>query len=271
MRPLSDNEQKSRLARLLHDFKNICEKADIDFFLCWGTLLGAVRHNGFIPWDDDVDICVRRRDYKLLRKAIMEDGRYSLVDASNNRDYYWNFARFTDNQNTYIESHNVPYVEGLGIFIDVFIIETAPPVNKREEWSIQYHRLFNILYSTVPTKIMYDRDIRKIRDRIINFYCRIKWRKYDYERCREELLALVEKYDESSNGFVMIPDSTFDINRSIFPEKLFNSSVGICFEGEQYPAPIGYDEVLRITYGNYMELPPVNMRHSHHNFIAYEI
>jgi len=270
MHKMSDVELKLKLKSMLHDFKEICNTNSIPYFLCWGTLLGAARHNGFIPWDDDMDVCIFRQDYERLRSIINSNEKYKFVDHTNNNEYYWNFARFTDVNTTYIESHNVPYVSGLGVFIDIFVIENAPPKDEREVWASTYKNLLTTIYAIVPSKTIYDPGIKNLKRHLYDIYRHQKMKGYNFNEIRNDLINWVKKYENTNGDDVMIPDVTFTLQSQIFPKELFSEVTTLEFEGELYSVPCGYDRVLQITYGDYMQLPPVDKRVSHHNFTAYQ-
>ena len=124
---MNEHEDKTRKLQLceldmLLEFRRICEKHKLQYFLCSGTLLGAVRHKGFIPWDDDVDVCMPLKDYKqfLLVAANELDDRYFLQTFETDEGCNFGFSKIRRNNTTYIPDHLAGGYSHQGIWIDIF-------------------------------------------------------------------------------------------------------------------------------------------------------
>ena len=117
---LSMDEIKSvelEILKYVHDF---CEKNDIKYFINYGTLIGAVRHKGFIPWDDDIDICMFRKDYeKFIELFSKDDGKYKILSLESSDKYYNNFIKVIDSKTKIEDERNYKTYDS-GIFIDIF-------------------------------------------------------------------------------------------------------------------------------------------------------
>ena len=121
---LSLEEIKRIELGILEYLHQVCEKHDIKYFIDFGTLLGAVRHKGFIPWDDDMDICMLREDYEKLQDYLIAnpDERYEVMSYKNNLNYVYPFMKVQDNQ-TYLLEEDVRIDSNMGIYVDIFPVD----------------------------------------------------------------------------------------------------------------------------------------------------
>lgn len=160
---LSLDQVKETALQLLIYVDRICEENDLKYSLYYGTLLGAVRHKGFIPWDDDIDIVMLRPDYDKLLSILAKDETYLLLDQSTRPDYRYTFAKLVDS-NTYLESTQFYSGEDpeLGVFLDIFPLDGVP---ENQEELVLYRNELNqdkagIMYTI---KDMYARSFNKYR------------------------------------------------------------------------------------------------------------
>lgn len=246
------NELKRISLDILVDVADFCEKNDITYFLACGTLLGAIRHKGFIPWDDDVDIMMPRPDYEKFLNTYDSD-IYKLCKPSEGRLYY---AKAYDSRTIKLEE-GIDYkkYKPLGIDIDIFpldgIVNDDNIVNKmykRECFLEMLLRLSNqpIFYRKNKLKA-----INRIIPRIIgskNIVRMIEKNAKQYDYVKSDYVVRMRR---SMNGF------TGALPKAVY-EKCY-----VEFEGHNFIAPKGYDEWLQKFFGNYMELPPVEKRVAH--------
>lgn len=248
-RKLEIGEIKSRQIRMLEYFDRFCRENDIPYFLSYGTLLGAVRNKGYIPWDDDVDVMVRRPDIVGLVKIFNEksDGRYSILSIDNCATYDFPYPRIVDN--TTLSKIGLVAVS-YGINIDIYPIDAYP--NDPEEENVYRKRIEIISKKRVLYKKWYDRIIKRLPIPELPFNRPIL-RKY------EKAMASA---DYSTARKVHICNlQTEPIDKSIFENR-----VEVVFEEKKYFAPAKWDFVLRNWYGDYMILPPEDKRHPYHGF-----
>lgn len=251
---------------ILKYVKKICDNNNLRYFLCGGTLLGAVRHKGFIPWDDDIDIALPRNDYMKLIDILKEGHRYRSLSFYNNEDYHYPFAKIVDTHTMLIEYEQYP-IKGLGVCIDVFPIDGLP----RNSQKIWYHmmklkicrRMLGLSLQKYPKSCNIVKYIIKY---IVWRFSRI----IGWKRWIRYVERLGTKYDYNNGDKVgCIVAGYFE--KEIVSKKVFEKAIDVEFEGEIFSAPVGYDEYLTSLYGNYMELPPEKERISHHNSEAYLI
>ena len=253
------------------EVKRICEKYEINYFLDAGTLLGAVRHQGFIPWDDDLDIGMLREEYeKFVQVAPAElDDHYVLQNFDTDENYIRPFAKIRKKDTLYVEHPNIhSEMKEQGIYIDLFPYDTAPADSK--EWEALQKRMVNITrFLSLKCHVQPWLGC-KGKNKVIRF---TKYQPY-------RVITLFMSKDKIRKKFKSLMDisKAFDgelYSRSFgqhkYPAKLLESYGTVTFEGEQFSAPSDYDAVLKIHFGNYMELPPEDKRGDRHHIIKVKL
>lgn len=259
---ISTTEVKRIELDILEYVKKKCEKYGLTYFLSYGTLLGAIRHKGFIPWDDDIDICMPREDYEQFLLLMKQEGkqRYKLL-IPNVDGYYYEFAKVVDKR-TVVKEKGVIQGKDMGIWIDIFPLDGVPKCYKMNRLIMNffvYCRVASVytVMPPVPCKILYPL-----------FFLFWKFTRVCGWHFFLNLInnkAIQYKYKDASRVTCLIdPDS----NKCFFPKEMFQQLKPIEFEGKYYLAPVEYDKYLVGLYGNYMQIPPVEQRVGH-AFVAY--
>ena len=268
-----DVEEKQILINLFRKFIQICEINNLRYYCIGGTLLGSIRHQGMIPWDDDIDVLMPREDYdRFLNLDFTELKGVEVITMHNNPHYYLPFSKFCDSSTTILEYDNIPAI--LGSFIDIFPLDGAQSdQGELANDLLQFRRLANKLF--VESKYFND-NIKALFKRLFNFQLRTAWneltlsfsKKSKRDAIVQSLENVMRRYDYNTSSFVGNYGGMWGI-KEFWDKKNFDSYQLQNFEGLQVRIPVGYDEILRKMYGNYMELPPVEKRVSHHN-VAYK-
>lgn len=259
MRELSLPEVKTVELNILLHIDDFCKKNNLRYFLAYGTLIGAVRHSGFIPWDDDIDISMPRKDYNWLLENYNEmnpNGRYKLISPYSKKAKH-TFIKIIDTFTTKIESgisHDGDY---LGIDVDVFPIdgqpESALAFNK---WFDKLRRIYMLHYRClVEPKGSVKRTIG------IPIVRAITGGKTVLIKRAENLLS---KYPYNKSTYVGVTACLYINKGDRYKKKCVDKSIDVDFEGHKLPIPAGYDEILTNIYGDYMKLPPEEKRVTHH-------
>lgn len=262
---------------ILNFLDKICKEHKICYFLSGGTLLGAVRHKGYIPWDDDIDIMLLRKDYDKLISVLkqLKDSKYILFDGES-AEYYLYFSKLVDSR-TQLKEINVYNLEQMGVFVDIFPLDGVPDAEK--SFNRYYRKLQNYnknLFRTIhyKKKLLYKYKNQSFCKGLVFIKLILRTPFVIYSKSiglerwkakREKYLRLYYGLNTKNLGILLSAYKKKDVHSS----QLFKKSVLVTFEGQQYPAPSGYDVYLKNIYGNYMELPPTNQRYSHHKFNAF--
>ncbi|GFI48517.1 hypothetical protein IMSAGC019_03854 [Lachnospiraceae bacterium] len=242
---------------LLVEFDRICRKYDIPYSIDGGTLLGAVRHKGFIPWDDDADVIMNREAYRKLMRVLddeLDKEKFYFQDMRRTRGYRWGYGKLRRKNTRFvrINQEHMPYPQG--VFLDVFVCDNVPDlyffrcvcnfqsfifrklfyaeVGKINE--VGFKRLLYRILSRVPERTLKKQYFR---------YVRFRNRAYtDWVKC------------------LTFPacNKTFGYKRSWYED-----TIDMCFENVVLKASREYEEYLTFLYGDYMKLPPENERKIH--------
>lgn len=254
-------EQRAILVDVLQTVHDFCVSHDIKYSLAFGTLLGAVRHKGFIPWDDDIDIAMLRDDYEKFAQLFnKENDIYRFYDCRNDKDVNIVFGKVADTRTMVIEGANS---KNLGIAVDVF------PIDDFRDTVEDSQRFFNSLRFS---KIVYILKCRKVSD------VRSMWKKPIYVMAKMILgwYSLHKLVLSMNNNLVQnrFPNSRYvgyamglgKESNQFDERKMWTEHCELLFEGRSFMAIKEYDKYLTREFGNYMQLPPEKDRVSEHDF-----
>ena len=265
MEELSLQELKDIELKILMDFKSFCEANQINYFLGYGTLLGAIRYKGFIPWDDDVDVLLPRKDYDRFIELYQDHGNFKLFSFERYKDYGYPFAKLCDITTQKIED-NLDNGFDQGLEIDLFPIDywnDNIEIAKKEASSLkQYHKRLTFA-KLRPTKAR--NRFRLFVLKCLTLFYRLIGTKHYIAKINSFCFSEEDTVSRYAGNKVWCPYG----ERDICPAEVFSDSVNVEFEGYSFPAPIGYDAYLTRLYGDYLPEPPKEKQKSHHTFKAY--
>ena len=245
-----------RILDILLAVHKVCEKHNLRYYIIAGTLLGAIRHKGFIPWDDDIDIGMPRKDYDQLMSHAdtWMPKPLELVSYETDKTYPLPFAKIQDASTTLIERMHLKYLGG--IYIDVFPIDgmTANPIVQRWHF-IRYFYYKKILYFICRDPYRHGHGPSSW----VPLLCR---KFYTLEGVQEKIKQLQKAYDFDTSAYVVDHD---DGSKGIMPRMFFGKPTPIPFEGKYVMGVEKPDAYLSKKYGNYMIIPQEN-KQKQHNF-----
>lgn len=243
---------------MLQEVDRICRKCNIHYNIIAGTLLGAVRHGGYIPWDDDADVAMLREEYERFRiacKTELDKTRFYFQDHRNTKGYRWGYGKLRRKNTLFLREfqEHMPYAQG--IFIDIFPLDSVPDnYLLRSVKNFQYFCVRKVLWSKVG-KIAEKNYIKRQVYRIMAQIPEKKIFRY-YNR-------LIHEANCKKTGMVRIlmfptPNSEYGYYRC-----WYENSMDIKFEGINFKGIRDYDSYLSFKFGDYMKLPPPEHRKVH--------
>lgn len=263
---LTKDECKAIFLDGMTKFAEFCDAHNLRYFLWYGTLLGAVRHKGFIPWDDDVDLAMPRPDYELLLSKYSKEintGDWEIISNTLNPKYTIPWAKFCNKKTAVTPSR---FINGFiyGLSIDIFPLDTVSLSDSKEVFQSKfleidefYSRRFEDYYLNRKGA----RNIKLIAKKLLNIYANLRYG--SYKALLDRFSAEFKKYDLSQSKWMCSYGE-----KTVYETSWISSSINMEFEGIQFKAPSNYDLVLKEQYGDYMTPPPEEKRYSPHNYKA---
>ncbi len=264
MKTLVTNDEIKRIQlRILVEVDEFCQKNNIKYVITAGTLIGAIRHKGYIPWDDDIDICMPRDDYERFIKTFKSESCY--VDSfEKNSKFLFPFAKVCDKNTLLIE--DTEKSSKLGVNIDVFP-EDGVPNGKKGLKHAKHVLLLSKMLKAKQTKFSKQ---RKIVKNIVLLVAKVVLLPLARSFIIKRTIKAAKRFkiSECSN----ICNLVWGIgSKGVYPKSYFDVIVKVPFEGHLFSAIKEYDAWLRQIYGDYMVLPPEAKRITHHGFKVYRI
>ena len=262
MRPILREELKQRQIEILDAVASFCEENEISYWIDCGTLLGAIRHKGYIPWDDDIDIGMLRPDFERFAKLFNQSNeRFCFSSIDYDENFLYSHGKVMDRETVLYE----PDRNGikLAINVDIFVYDNTPDsdadMKKQYDKRDQYRKLHNLrVFKTKPNGNL----IRRVAVRFTRLLVKPFPKNYFMKKMSANAKRYVDLPTKRVGNFT-------SFTRMHCDRSAFDSFTYAEFEGKSYRIPVGYDAWLKAFYGDYMKLPPEEKRVSHHMFEAY--
>ena len=272
-RALTISEIQKGSLEVLKVIDRICRAESLRYYLVYGTLIGAIRHKGFIPWDDDIDIMMPRPDYeKLILYFVKHENElfpYKVFDYRQDPDYPYMIARISDSRFILDFDNEKDY--GIGLFVDIYPLDGAGNTQKEYEALKKKSIPYASLCYLSSRKTVKRENTKGTIKYLIKFPAFIVAKCFGKSFFMNHLEKLGKSFSYENSNYVgvIVWDSDTGFN-SIYPKDWLGNGIDVSFEGFLFKAPDNWDAILKRCYGNYMELPPEKDRIPHHFYDAYK-
>lgn len=263
MTELTIDELRKTQLGILKQFHKLCCENNLRYALAYGTLIGAVRHSGFIPWDDDIDVCMPRQDYEKLLKLRYDDGRFEIKNYRYTKGYYYIFSKMVDKSTFITEGNRAD--KNMGVNIDILPVDYLPDDKAKQERLGRKSERVKVIIDHLGSKIIDGnslslKGIAKIIVRVlIAPFTKLFFRAFEKS---------MSAYKSGEYYAKVLYISSLE--NEIFPSALFDSLALIHFEDSEFFTFRDYHTCLTMQYGDYMTPPPKELQVMHHSVKAYK-
>lgn len=255
---------------VLEEFQRVCKKYNLKYFAIGGTCIGAIRHKGFIPWDDDIDVAMPYPDYVKFMKCSKTElnSKYSVIGPHTCKHYSAPYIKLQNHETTFIEKNVEKYSDRYaGIYIDIFPIFGLPKESKKV-WFVEH---MCSVYNKINLRMRFEReDGESLMWKITWILCTPMRKLLHYDFFRKKQAEMLKKYKYNESDKVIfcwreIPkENSNSCYKNIFFTEDFSDMVEKPFENITIMVPNGYDRYLTMDFGNYMKLPPLEEQVARH-------
>lgn len=250
---------------LLAEFKRVCDKHNLKWFVGYGSLLGIIRHKGFIPWDNDIDVAITRQSFNRLCEVASEEFKepyFLQTPVTEEGRYFRSSCKFCNSLTTGASERE--WLQGIncGLFMDVFILDEIPDDDKMVKKMFNRVNYYNHFARFFSPYSRHDNLIGKIKNVVWTMLWKCKYHGCGGDVLFKELNAYLSQYSGKGTSRWMALEVT--PARSLHLDKnMWNETIMADMEFLKVPIPNGYDWILTDHYGNYLELPPLEQRVNH--------
>lgn len=261
-------EYKKIVNEVLAYTDKVCRQNNITYYLAYGSLLGAVRHKGFIPWDDDIDIIMDRKNFEQFISSVRNDGHnyYKLMWITEDKEYDLPLPKIVDTRTRLKQTGRKSNI-CIGAWVDILIIDDVPDDLSKQKRVLKKFDFYEECWNWSQYSMFSIKNSKNIKQVIRFFIMRLlsmPGSRYWAKKMNRE----AGKYNDK--GYKTFSALTFSGGkRKVYLKEWLGAGCDVEFEGEKYRAPENWHEYLKNAYGDYMKLPPVEKQVSNHNFTVY--
>ncbi len=270
MKKVTDEEARKLQMEMMHYLHEVCIENNIEYTLAGGSLLGAIRHGGYIPWDDDIDIELTRPNYDKLMQILMNTPHenYSLIYYKVS-EAYLPFAKLYDNRTTYKSKVDTSNPE-MGVFVDVFPMDLVPDeLQELNEFKQKVRTEITNLAVTNPRGVAYASATKwkYFFGKLVLWFPRhLKYSGKNKEQAQNLDMMMQEYQNKPANKIMYLATG---YKNAIFPKEIWEHYEDVAFEDTNFRKLVDHDTYLKLQYGDYMTPPAENKRHDHRFYQFY--
>ena len=252
---------------LLKEFDRVCRKYEIKYCLAYGSLLGAVRHGGFIPWDDDIDVCMPRSDYEKFKAVAQNEvgDNYFFQSHETDKEYMLFYGRLRDKNTIFQETYFEDYNMASGVYIDIFPVEyyDKTKLSMKIYWGI--FRICRVLLNSKYYKMEARTGMKKQMSKIVRILSGFLSCDFLYN-----LQNYIASCCNTKKGNCYINLTSPYGKKDCFEVELYDTRKEVTFEDGKYWTYLNMEKVLETIYGDYMQLPPIEKRVTVHHLSSFD-
>ncbi len=254
---------QQKLVKILDDFDAFCREHNLIYFLAEGTLLGAVRHKGFIPWDDDIDVSMPREDYEKFKHIVSNSKQFQkkyVIQCSDTMKNYWTPSlkiRLKKDRN-YCQQNIAKLTKYNGLFIDVFPLDYLPAKSNIRQIIISKQIRF-------LKKMLWYKNVGHFPKKFIRIPLYVISKIYSNKFMHYRLNKMMQRYNNVSRKFVVNYGSYYNVFKQIVPFNVYLKQTFLEFENKKYPVPVEYEFLLTSLYNDYKKYPEISKRIGKHS------
>ncbi len=246
---------------MLIKFDDVCKRNNLKYYLAFGSLIGAIRHKGFIPWDVDIDVLMPREDYEKL--SIMTEAfeyPYFLQTPETDKGYLGAITRIRNSETCAFHHYWGATGYNNGLWIDIFPLDKCMPEDREEMFKqIDFYNSYNSAFMKIAGNNVNEKG-RKILLNNLDLSPK-------ESVARIKKLATKYRYSETKYVTLYVMTGFLSYEYYMWEKDDFAETIDLDFCGYKFPGPIGFDRLLKKIYGNYMELPPIDQRERAHQWV----
>lgn len=264
MAELKDLQNKS--LEILIMFDKFCKEHNLKYFLCGGACIGTVRHGGFIPWDDDIDVFMLRADYEKLKDVFVNSEKYRLCRTNKDTFYRSMITAISDENTTFIKERQKDLDIPHGVRLEIIPLDNCPKNKLSRKLQILWALTYQIYNNQEPPTS---------KGKLLEFIGKLMLFVFPTWKMRYRISKFAEKqmtkYNKRPSTHITELCSRYQYMVNEYPKEIFEGAVYKEFEGVLAPLPQGYDEYLKMAFGNYLELPPESEQVPKHDAVFIDL
>lgn len=248
---------------LLNELLRVCKKHDINVVLYAGSILGAIRHKGFIPWDDDIDVALSRKDFEKLKKIAPSEFQYPYFfqSALTDQKYFYGYCRLRNSETTGCITGSTDPDFNNGIYVDIFVLDGYVQDETKLKRQLLYKRLCGSIINSVYHNVESENAWKKL---FCKFLKVTLTHLVSYKFFVDLYGNILSMYNKDTNRLSLMTHSNRFFQKYWCEKTSLDKIVYVPFEFMEVPIPSDYHDVLTHMYGKYMEFPPVELRGAWH-------
>lgn len=261
---ISLDEIKNIEAEILEQIIKICDDNNLSYSLMGGSLIGVIRHKGFIPWDDDIDIMMPRPSYEKFKSIMLNscDERIKYLSSETQNDYYYDYAKVISSK-TDVKEYNLPKIDNYGVFVDIFPVDAIHNNTVKRYFQMFSIRVLRPLLEISRCEKPQSNNKTKL---ILKKFIFLFAKKIGYHRILNLINKISTECDYDKSKYVTVFGAFTTKAYQYYKKEMFENTVYKTFEGKNVKVIEEYDEYLKGLFGDYMQLPSKDKQKSNHNF-----